>query len=131
MARRRPLTGTPLLVASAGVVLHIGCGHGKQPDNPMGNLMPPPIATATVCVDTVPESAEVRVNGVLLTQRCETFPQLSLQVVVEAPGFRASTQTLTVDPGATEELKVVLKPEEGPRKPEPVGNLMAPPRFEK
>jgi hypothetical protein len=142
MARRRTLTGRPLLVTAAGVAMTVGC---KDPEviQPPGNLMAPPRITGEVCVETVPADATITVNGTALLppQHCapvaENYEGSAVAVHVEAPGYVPQDQTVYLAPKMT--LSVTLAPDapviappgnlmpppELP--PQPVGNLIAPP----
>ncbi|MEZ4316928.1 MAG: hypothetical protein R3F61_05480 [Myxococcota bacterium] len=127
MAKRRPMTGTPLLLATAGVVLAVGCGGNKQ-EGPVvtGNLMPPPKVHATVCVDKTPEDAVVRIDAEVASQRCTEIESYgSPTVSVSAPGYVTQEQIpeLVADEEIT--LTFALVPDEPINRP--VGNLMAPP----
>jgi hypothetical protein len=120
---RRPLTGKPLLVGSAGLLLGVGCGGKPVRDPPVGNLMAPVTQSCEVCVDVTPPEAVVTVAGTTATARCTTVevpPGSQFPVSVAAPGF--ATQDLQVacapDPPV---LSINLEPEFPP-----VGNLMPP-----
>lgn len=131
MARRRPITGKPLLVASAAAaVLAVGCGTGKG-GMVTGNLMPPP--AVELCVSVTPESATVTLNGEPFTDACVERDEGSpATIVVSAPGY--IPQTLEHRFGDQQRIDVVLKPEPVPPPlpppPPPVGNLMPPPRLD-
>jgi hypothetical protein len=56
MARRRALTGRPLLLAATTAAM-VGC----RAKAPVGNLVAPPTPPTTVCVDPTPSDAEVRI----------------------------------------------------------------------
>lgn len=131
MAKRRNITGTPLLVASAGFFLQLGCSGGRsKPPEVTGNLMPPPMVSATVCVDTEPESATVQLNGMIAEERCrEVRSDGSVTLEVSAPGYSPSQQLFEIVEGEKKELKVTLEPALEP--PDmPMGNLMPPPMDE-
>lgn len=128
MARRRSLTGRPLLVATVGVVMTAAGCNGAVAVPPPGNLMPPPMIQAgELCVDTVPEDALVTVDGVAVEPRCTTlgpdYEGRPVAVHVSAPGFVAKDETVPL--GAKMAITVTLAPD-APLPP-PVGNLMPPP----
>ena len=128
MAQRRRINGKPLLLATAGAALVMGCSGGnKPPDVRTGNLMPPPMVKAEVCVDKTPDTATVRVNEVVATERCTTVEtHHMITVKVSAPGYVEQTQELP----AQEKIELSIALVEGPEAPPPppVGNLMPPPR---
>ncbi|MCO4748325.1 MAG: hypothetical protein KC912_26255 [Proteobacteria bacterium] len=137
MARRRKITGKPLLVASAAAVLAVGCGTGKG-GIVTGNLMPPP--TVELCVSVTPESATITLNGEPFTAGCvESYEGSPATLVVSAPGY--VSQTLEHRHGDIAQVTVVLEAEPvlpepdidlppPPPPPPPVGNLMPPPDLE-
>lgn len=142
MPRRRTLTARPLLVA-AGSLLAVSCSGPKPDMRPTGNLMAPPMVTGELCVDTVPESAVVTVNGATVDPRCApvtAYEGSSVTVSISAPGYVAQEQRLTI--AEKMQLKVelmamappppvgnLMPPPEPP--PPPVGNLVAPPPIER
>lgn len=127
MARRRNITGRPLLVATAAAAMVIGCGGGSSPVGPPpGDLMPPPEVTGEVCVDTTPERAVVYLNGQPTTERCTTVTSDGgVAVTVSAPGHVESTEQHELT--ETLELTIILMRELAPA---PVGNLMRPQEIE-
>ena len=130
MARRRTLTGRPLLVATVGVMMTAaGCKEPEVAYPPPGNLMPPPMVQGgELCVDTVPADAVVTVDGVVVDPRCTTIEpgvmSRPIAVHVSAPGYDAQDQSVPLEPKMA--ITVTLAPE-GPPLPPPVGNLMPPP----
>lgn len=123
MARRRKMTGTPLLVAGAAALISVACG-GRDKNPPMGNLMPPPERTGEVCVDTVPDSATVQLNGRIVAERCTEITSEGLvEVAVTSPGYMPHTTNVQLE--SSTEVKVELVPV--PPDTRPVGNLMPPP----
>jgi hypothetical protein len=123
MARRRALSGRPLLLASGGLAL--ACHHPTPPDTPVGNLMAPvETVTADVCVDVTPEGAAVLVNGVQATERCTTVTGSygdRVAVEVSAPTYEIATPEVTLVPELPP-ITVNLVP----LGLLPVGNLMSP-----
>ena len=108
MARRRFLTGAPLLVAGTGVAVSIACGGGSSFDSyPMGNLMAPPMVR--LCVDTVPEGAAVIMDGVPVSYRCtEVYSFHEVSVEVSAPGYVPASETVTTDGGGEITVSISL-----------------------
>lgn len=131
MAKRRPIHTTPLLVASTGLAVALGCGGGSilpHDSPPVGNLMAPPMVSGEVCVDVTPADAKVIIEGVETTDRCtsvETYGSFTIEV--SAPGYAIETQVHGVEPEV--ELSITLNAIREPV-PRPVGNLMAPPPIE-
>ena len=114
MARRRTLTGKPLLVAKAAVLFTVGCGGEEAP---VGNLMAPP--EERVCVEALPKAAEVKVNGKVLEQPCTMVYQGNkASIEVSAPGFITHTANPTIDGPLDLNIKL--------QRDRPVGNLMPP-----
>lgn len=143
MAKRRKLQGRPLLVASAGAALAVGCGGGQVPIR-TGNLMPPPEPDhGVICVTVTPEEAveTVTVHGQVSSGPEHCVPVVaegSVVVEVSAPGY--TTYTTMVDLAEEVQLSVELEPEGPPppptdvapppdEPPPPVGNLMPPPEL--
>jgi hypothetical protein len=124
LARRRPLTGHPLLVAAGGFALTVGCTRAEPKIEPPGNLMPPPTISGELCVDTVPEAAVVTVNGAVVEPRCAPvsgYEGDQVTVNVTAPGYTPKDQQVTLQPKM--EIKVSLDV----AAPPPIGNLVPPP----
>ena len=97
MATRRPLTATPLLVASSALVL--GCQDivDKITDKGAvtGNLVAPPMYE--LCVDTEPADALVQIDGVDLEEDgCSSVYEGSHEVTADAAGYAAHTETVEV-----------------------------------
>ena len=128
MARRRKLTGRPLLIASAGAALVVGCGR-LTPVAPVGNLVVPPPRPEQVCIVTVPPDASVTIDGVATTTQCTaTQSRSTVTVAVSAPGYDPQTVEVSMmaDTAASTEVKVTLEATKLKPMP-PVGNLVAPP----
>ena len=125
MTRRPMFGGRPLLAASAGLVLTIGCGNRNAPPS-VGNLMAPPDRPNEICVDPTPADATVSIAGRVTTDRCTVVTtEGPIRVEVSAPGY--TTETLEVMPDGAEPITVTLVPAGLPPDIlEPVGNLMAP-----
>lgn len=114
MPKRRSLAGKPLLLAS-GVGLSLACGGASYDSAPVvGNLMPPPdsgrFARSQLCVDVLPATAVVTIDGVEAPSRCG-HAELGSTVVIEvsAPGHRSFREERTMTEGL--ELRVVLEAE--------------------
>ncbi|MCO4748378.1 MAG: hypothetical protein KC912_26525, partial [Proteobacteria bacterium] len=134
MAKRRRIQGKPLLVASVGVAVALGCGGGGKTFDSVvvGNLIAPPPMDGEVCVDPTPADASVTIDGEAVTDRCTVVQGYGpVLVEVTAPGFIAQEREVLID-GVTEvevtlaeEPKPVKKPKPPPREPvaPPVGNL--------
>jgi hypothetical protein len=87
---RRELRGRPLLVASAGLVLAVGCHPA-----PRGNLMAPP--TVELCVTAEPAEAKVQVNGEDLPDGgCARVYQGAVEISASAQGYQPLNEQLTV-----------------------------------
>lgn len=119
MPERRPLRGKPLMIATAGVILAVGCtgsaNNGAPDPIPVGNLMPPPMVQ--VCVKTVPEGATVTLNGAVADGGCAEVYMGPTAVTVSADGY--TTYTGTVDPTG-EPPTITLEPAPAPEPtPEP------------
>lgn len=123
MARRRLLTGQPLLLASAGAAVVIGC-HKQVPEQPVGNLMMSP--SIELCIDTVPAGASVTVDGRPLSGRCTPVEGDYAHVEVSADGFETAERDVHIEFGSPPVL-IELVPGVGGPELEPVGNLMSPP----
>lgn len=70
----------------------------------------PPRAAGEVCVDVVPETATVTVDGTAMTERCQDFTttySVSVEVVVSAPGYVSQTHSAPLLAG-TETLNITL-----------------------
>lgn len=138
MARRRKLSGRPLLVATAATAMLVGCGgSGKaspDPPPPPGNLMPPPSRMIELCVDAEPDGAKVEASGArmqTLTERCEqveVYEGGRVQLTVSAPDHIPQSLDLEVGTKDRIEQKVQLHP--SPAIERPVGNLMPPPQID-
>lgn len=114
----------PLLVASASLVLTIGCGGQKNPPT-VGNLMAPPDQTNEICVDPLPPDALVTIDGQAAPDRCSDVPSgAKVEIEVSAPGFVTQTREVLADGAAP--IEVRLEPDGSIDVLEPVGNLMAP-----
>ncbi len=128
MAKRRPLHGQPLLVASVGaaMAMTLGCSGGKTPEvEVVGNLVAPPMVEGEVCIDVTPPEAAVTLDGQATTERCTTLESYGgVTVEASAPGY--TTHTEVVQLSEKVELEVALQPEVAPPPPMPVGNLMPP-----
>jgi hypothetical protein len=137
MAKRRRIQGKPLLVASVGVAVALGCGGGgalRDTTMVVGNLIAPPPMDGEVCVDRVPADATVTIDGEPATERCTVVNGYGpVSVEVSAPGFVTQTQDVLID-GVTE-VQVMLEEVAAPKPPpkdlpdRPVGNLMPPPEI--
>jgi hypothetical protein len=130
MARRRPISGNPLLIAGAGLFLGVGCSGAvvSAPEQPVGNLMAPPQITAEICVDAVPADAKVVVNAVAASARCTpvtNWEGSDVTVEVSAPGYETRVEHVNLAQ-ALPPIKVELGPVAPPNIP-PIGNLMPPP----
>ncbi|MFT4974250.1 MAG: hypothetical protein ACI8S6_000132 [Myxococcota bacterium] len=81
--RRRALTGTPLLVASAGAMLTIASCSGAT----SGNLVAP--ARVELCVTVDPDEAVVTVEGIELPadDRCTDIYEGPNTITATAEGF--------------------------------------------
>ena len=144
MARRRSLTGRPLLVATIGVALTAAsCNGPSAAVPPPGNLMPPPMIQAgELCVEVVPADAVITVDGKVVQPGCVTLPpdyeSRPVAVHVSARGYVDQDQNVpladkmslkvTLEAGGVPELPPMgnLMPPPAPPPP-PVGNLIAPP----
>ena len=131
MARRRKITGAPLLLASAGMALAVGCsGNGRGGPVVTGNLMPPPKVQGTVCVDATPDTATIQVQGKIVTERCtsvETWGQA--EVEVSAPGHLPDKRLVDLIEGQQVEVSITLTAEPARPPDPPRGNLMPPPEI--
>lgn len=126
MARRRRVTGRPLLVASAGAAMSVGCGGLSREVPPVGNLViPPEPVVGEVCVEVTPADATVSLNGEVVSARCGYVPaEGKLTVEVSAPGYLTETiEFVPGDPIDPDPVKVDLTP----APPPPIGNLVPPP----
>lgn len=127
MARRRALTGTPLLVAS-GLGLTVACGGSKTPE-PVGNLMAPPPVHVELCVDAFPPSSLIKVDGTPLPGRCielDSWEGATAHLEVTAEGLPPHVEDVVLTP-PKQTLTVTLAPEPPTPPPPPIGNLMPPP----
>ncbi|TNE88368.1 MAG: hypothetical protein EP330_14895 [Deltaproteobacteria bacterium] len=115
MAKRRRLSGKPLLVAAAGAALTVGCGKPAEPE-------------PTLCVKVVPDdaAAEIRIDGAPAgPDGCAPMSEGSKREVhVEAEGYD------TVEVQVPEGLDVIVVDLVPPPPEPPVGNLMPPPDLE-
>lgn len=137
MARRRALIGHPLLLASGGALVWVGCGHHKgPPDGPVGNLMAPATLTAEVCVDVSPPearaNAQIIVGDVVTHERCATIEGeigYPVQIHVLSPGYVSqhldTAFAATIPAFAVEMVEGEDPPLDVPDIL-PVGNLMQP-----
>lgn len=113
MAIRRPFTGKPLLVTTAGIALSVvACSGGKSGPKddfgPTGNLVAPP--TVQVCVTVEPAEAKVQVQGIALDSlNCIDIYGGSAQVIAEAEGYEKYDETVDV-PGEGAQLTIKLIP---------------------
>jgi hypothetical protein len=90
MATRRRRSGKPLLVASAGLVVSIGCGNHHPP----GNLMAPP--QVQVCVDADPPEAQVMIDGVAVgSDGCRPEYAGQVEITATAPGYEPYREQFT------------------------------------
>ena len=128
MARRRSLAGRPLLQVTTGLALSLGCGgllnmvDGEEYP-PVGNIMPPP---TLLCVDTIPQDAEVFIDGDEVEERCTDIDYVQeIDVTVEAEGHITQTVTVPIQDDTTT-VEIVL-PSLADLPPPPVGNIVAPP----
>jgi hypothetical protein len=129
VARRRPLNGRPLLVASAGIAMTIGCRTPEPPMEPPGNLMAPPMVDGELCIDVVPAGAKITVDGVAVTTPCvpeHGYQGQTYAVHAEAPNFLPVDQPVALSPKMT--VSITLDPIRAVAPVEPPhGNLIAPP----
>lgn len=104
--RRRRLTTTPLLVASAGAAMMVASCEGTT----SGNLVAP--AEAVLCVDVKPDEAPatIRYNSapVESADGCMSVYQGTIEVRVEAEGYRPYIESHEVY--ADTNLEVTLQP---------------------
>lgn len=127
IARRRTLTGQPLLLASSvALTVGVGCGKGKTAPEfePVGNLMAPPMEISSeLCVEVQPEGALVKINGEVAEAGCAVVQGREgseVRVEITAAGRPPIVRELQLS-----EQMAPLRIEMSP--PRPVGNLMAPP----
>ena len=128
MARQRRLTGKPLLLATAGVALAVGCGGvGKKGGEVMGNLMPPPKTRGHLCVEVTPPDALVEIDGHLESKRCSFVEAYDGQFIlrVTAKGYADWQEGVELKPEQTLKIDLVPLPIRDVA-PKPVGNLMPP-----
>lgn len=104
--RRRRLTSTPLLVASAGAALMIASCESTT----SGNLVAP--AEATLCVDVKPDEAVATIQynqtPVEAESGCADVYQGTVEVRVEAEGYQPYIESHEVY--ADTNLQVTLQP---------------------
>lgn len=104
--RRRRLTTTPLLVASAGAAMMIASCEGTT----SGNLVAP--AQVELCVNVMPAAAmpEVQINSQVIDSEghCAEVYEGSVQVDVTATGYQPYSNSVEVYRDTT--LDVTLTP---------------------
>lgn len=106
--RRRRLTSTPLLVATAGAAMMIASCEATT----SGNLVAP--AEAELCVSVTPAEAMAQIqfnnNPVATESGCDTVYQGAVEVQVDAEGYQTYEQVHDVFEDTT--LDIALQPAE-------------------
>lgn len=104
--RRRRLTTTPLLVATAGASMMIASCEATT----SGNLVAP--ALAELCVNVTPADAPARVrfNDVAIESesRCDTVYHGPNEVTVTAEGYQTYEQTHDINQHTTLDIELQL-----------------------
>lgn len=122
MPKRRPLTGRPLLIATAAV-LSTGCKDKLISQPTVGNPVPP---AATLCVTTLPEGARLAFNGEPAEDGCLTPEGSTSSVLVEVSlADHLPHREVVQMSGEDQAITITLTPDIEP--PPPVGNLIPPP----
>jgi hypothetical protein len=112
IVRRRPFSGRPLLVASAGAALVLaGCTSGTKDETDTvftsGNLIAPP--TFELCVTVEPVTATVTVDGTALPKSgCADVYEGSHDLAAEAKGYVPYAETIDVLEDTT--YPIVMEP---------------------
>lgn len=101
--KRRALRGAPLLVASAGAVLAVGCDGGSI-GTTSGNLVAPP--EVELCVNATPEEAAVQIDGQDLNVEtgCNSVWEGSHEITATAEGYDPYSETVEVYGDTTKEI---------------------------
>lgn len=90
--KRRTLRGAPLLVASAGAAMAVGC-DGITTGTTSGNLVAPP--PVELCVEVSPEEATVTLDGQAFDTEagCQEVWEGSHTLAADAEGYAPYTET--------------------------------------
>lgn len=101
--RRRPLRGAPLLVASAGAAMAVGC-DGITTGTTSGNLVAPP--PVELCVEVSPEEATVTLDGVAFDTEagCQETWEGTHELAAEAEGYEPYSETIEIYEDTTKEI---------------------------